>query len=142
MASPEHACVCRQELSTWPQYAKCIVKGPGGRAAIHLDVFAYFAFWTAFYVLRGSQTRPPDPVMPRQGRLAYSSLAPSLGTVKKVHGLSPLLPYSIESGVLQAQPDVECMRLTHVRTWSRLRAHSRPSICISCQMYPKKRMMG
>ena len=77
---------CRQELATWPQYAKRIVRGPGGRAAIHLDVFGYYVFWTAFYVLRGSQTAAPDPVnTPRQGRLAYSAIAPSFGTLRQVH---------------------------------------------------------
>ena len=76
--------MCRQELATWPQYSKRIVRGPGGRAAVHLDVFGYYVFWTAFYVLRGSQTAAPAPVVPRQGRLAYSAIAPSLGTVRKV----------------------------------------------------------
>ena len=74
----------RQELSCWPQYAKRIVRGPGGKAAIHLDVFGYYVFWTAFYVLRGSQTAAPAPNTPAQGRLAYSALAPSLGAVRKV----------------------------------------------------------
>lgn len=74
---------CRQELVTWPQYAKRIVRGAGGRAAIHLDVFGYYAFWTAFYVLRGSQTAAPSRSRLSQGRLAYSHLAPGLGTVLK-----------------------------------------------------------
>ncbi|KAK9814998.1 hypothetical protein WJX73_004353 [Symbiochloris irregularis] len=72
----------RKELATWPQYARHIVVGPGGRAVIHLDVFAYYVFWTAFYVLRGSQTAVPTAHNPSHGRLAYSSLAPSLGFVR------------------------------------------------------------
>ena len=75
-----HACD-RKELAKWPQYRGRIVEDSLGRKQIHLNVWGYFLFWTAFYVLRGSQTRPEaaPAAAPR-----YGHLTPSLGTVRKV----------------------------------------------------------
>ncbi len=49
-------------------------------------MFGYFLFWTAFYVLRGGQTRPD--AAPAHAAPRYGHLAPSLGTVRKVGGSS------------------------------------------------------
>uniref|UniRef100_A0A7S2VW20 Uncharacterized protein n=1 Tax=Chlamydomonas chlamydogama TaxID=225041 RepID=A0A7S2VW20_9CHLO len=50
----------RRELERWPQYAGHLAPAdPTTRRAqpqVVLDVFGYFAFWTAFYVLRGSRS--------------------------------------------------------------------------------------
>lgn len=84
----------RKELARWPQYRGRVVEDGAGRTQIHLNVWGYFLFWTAFYVLRGSQTRPEaaPAAAPR-----YGHLTPSLGTVRKARTLErspPCLPYS------------------------------------------------
>lgn len=57
---------------------------------IHLNVLSYFLFWTAFYVLRGSQAQS----LATASRPAiYSHLTPSFGSVKKV-----ITPSTYESG--------------------------------------------
>ncbi|GIL77653.1 hypothetical protein Vretifemale_7145 [Volvox reticuliferus] len=50
-------------LSTWPQYRGRIRSDATGHPQIYLNLFEYFMFWTAFYVLRGSgnDTRRNDP---------------------------------------------------------------------------------
>lgn len=50
--------VGRRQLELWPQYAGRIHMDALGRPQVYLNVFEYFMFWTAFYVLRGS--RGPD----------------------------------------------------------------------------------
>jgi len=51
-------------------------------------VLSYFLFWTAFYVLRGSQAQS----LATASRPAiYSHLTPSFGSVKKVITLPPLI---------------------------------------------------
>lgn len=42
----------RAELERWPQYAGALVYDSSGKAHIHVGVFQYFVFWTAFYVLK------------------------------------------------------------------------------------------
>ncbi len=71
----------RRELERWPQYQGRILQDGHGRTQIHLNVFYYFLFWMAFYVLRGSRTQPGGA--PSHLRL-YSHLAPSFGSVAKV----------------------------------------------------------
>jgi hypothetical protein len=48
----------RRELEAWPQYSRHIM-GPEldatRRPQVSLDVFTYYMFWTAFYVLRGNR---------------------------------------------------------------------------------------
>ncbi|EFJ53110.1 hypothetical protein VOLCADRAFT_127384 [Volvox carteri f. nagariensis] len=41
-------------LDAWPQYRGRIRADPAGRPQVYLNLFEYFMFWTAFYVLRGS----------------------------------------------------------------------------------------
>lgn len=77
------SCSSRKELACWPQYAKRLVREAGGKTAIHLDLFGFYVFWTAFYVLRGSQTAAPRSQTPAHGRLAVSSLAHSLGSISR-----------------------------------------------------------
>lgn len=43
----------RTELEGWPQYAGALVYDATGKPHIHLGVFQYLVFWTAFYVLKG-----------------------------------------------------------------------------------------
>lgn len=50
-----------KELARWPQYEGRLVVDASGRCQIHLDVFEYFIFWTAFYVLRSSQSQARQP---------------------------------------------------------------------------------
>ena len=45
--------LCRQALEGWPQYAGRLLLDGSGRPAVHVPVFQYFLFWTAFYMLRG-----------------------------------------------------------------------------------------
>lgn len=81
--SPLHA--CRKALEAWPQYSKHIIVDRRGKYHVHLNVFEYFVFWTAFYVLRSSQS---GGCLPQPAPKGYSSLAPSFGTVRKVRLLS------------------------------------------------------
>ncbi|GAX78724.1 hypothetical protein CEUSTIGMA_g6162.t1 [Chlamydomonas eustigma] len=49
----------RKQLESWPQYHKSIIgpeRSSTRRTQIFLDVFTYFMFWTAFYVLRGNRS--------------------------------------------------------------------------------------
>ncbi|GLI62983.1 hypothetical protein VaNZ11_005840 [Volvox africanus] len=50
-------------LGTWPQYRGRIRSDATGHPQVYLNLFEYFMFWTAFYVLRGSgnDTRRNDP---------------------------------------------------------------------------------
>ena len=73
---------CRKELEKWPQYQKHILVDGRGNCHVHLNVFEYFVFWTAFYVLRSSQVT--SEYHPRASPRGYGHLAPSLGTVRKV----------------------------------------------------------
>jgi hypothetical protein len=43
----------RQLVSQWPQYAGHLHAEPGGRPQVYLNVFEYYMFWGAYYVLRG-----------------------------------------------------------------------------------------
>lgn len=73
-------------LQTWPQYNARLLSDPQGRPAIHVPVFQYFLFWTAFYMLRGPQSDSTSFQQPNQGsRRGYgASLGPSFGTVTRV----------------------------------------------------------
>ncbi|KAJ9510102.1 hypothetical protein QJQ45_015584 [Haematococcus lacustris] len=51
----------RQLLASWPQYAGHIHPDASGRVQVYLNVFGYFMFWTAFYVLRGRALGPDQP---------------------------------------------------------------------------------
>ena len=72
----------RKALESWPQYYKHIVTDARGKHHVHLNVFEYFAFWTAFYVLRSSQVS--GSYNPQLAPKGYGHLAPSLGSVRKV----------------------------------------------------------
>ena len=76
---------CRKALESWPQYYKHIVTDGRGKHHVHLNVFEYFAFWTAFYVLRSSQVS--GSYNPQSAPKGYGHLAPSLGSVRKVRDL-------------------------------------------------------
>ncbi|KXZ52315.1 hypothetical protein GPECTOR_10g947 [Gonium pectorale] len=58
----------RRLLDSWPQYRGRIRHDAAGRPQVYLNLFEYFVFWTAFYVLRGSASdgsrndpRAPSP---------------------------------------------------------------------------------
>ena len=77
-------CYHRKALELWPQYYRHIVTDARGKHHVHLNVFEYFAFWTAFYVLRSSQVS--GSYNPQSAPKGYGHLAPSLGSVRKVRG--------------------------------------------------------
>ena len=63
-----------------------------GRPAIHVPVFQYFIFWTAFYMLRGSSQSSAGYAAQPSSRRGYSnSLTPTFPGVHRVshHGLCP-----------------------------------------------------
>ena len=62
-----------------------ILTDASGGMHVHLNVFEYFVFWAAFYVLRGSQAA--GAAAGQRPSRGYASLAPSLGTVRKVQRL-------------------------------------------------------
>ena len=86
-------CLNRRELARWPQYGGRVFTDAAGRPQVHLNVFGYFLFWTAFYVLRGGQTTRHD-VAPAYAQPRYGHLTPSLGTVRKA--CNPLPPLGIQ----------------------------------------------
>jgi hypothetical protein len=81
----------RKELERWPQYRGRILQDGLGRNQIHLNVFTYFLFWMAFYVLRGSQTQ--QSAAPAHMR-RYSHLTPSLGSMAKARAPSGPPPHA------------------------------------------------
>ena len=72
----------RKALEGWPQYSRHIIEDARGKYHVHLNVFEYFVFWTAFYVLRSSQVS--GSYNPQAAPRGYGHLAPSFGSVKKV----------------------------------------------------------
>eukprot|EP00798_Chlamydomonas_sp_ICE-L_P029152 gene29154-32373_t len=46
----------RLELTHWPQYKDRVVRDSSGHIQVFLNVFEYYMFWTAFYVLRGGRS--------------------------------------------------------------------------------------
>ena len=73
-------------LHSWPQYSGRLLADAQGRSAIHVPVFQYFVFWTAFYMLRGPQSDSGSFQQPNQGshRSYTAALGPSLGSVTRV----------------------------------------------------------
>lgn len=63
----------RRELENWPQYRGHIRPDSSGRTQVYLNVFEYFLFWNAFYVLRGGRGLAPD-----NGRAGERGLAGGL----------------------------------------------------------------
>lgn len=57
----------RTELEHWPQYAGTLVYDSAGKPHVHLGVFSYFVFWTAFYVLKGGDGGGMDAVIRSRG---------------------------------------------------------------------------
>ncbi|GBF95518.1 hypothetical protein Rsub_07868 [Raphidocelis subcapitata] len=55
----------RAELERWPQYRGRLRAEAGGRCQVMLNMYEYFMFWAAFYVLRGTRghegARPDAP---------------------------------------------------------------------------------
>ena len=45
----------RQVAKQWPQYQQSLQLDSSGKPHLHLGVMLYFFFWTAFFVLRGTQ---------------------------------------------------------------------------------------
>lgn len=72
----------RKALEDWPQYSKHIIEDARGKHHVHLNVFEYFIFWTAFYVLRSSQVS--GSYNPQAAPRGYGHLTPSFGSVRKV----------------------------------------------------------
>ena len=65
----------RQVARSWPQYQQSLHVDGSGKPQLHLGVMLYFFFWTAFFVLRGTQSAiGPTPVMgpPGQSRVGVS----------------------------------------------------------------------
>ncbi|KAK9861773.1 hypothetical protein WJX84_002738 [Apatococcus fuscideae] len=55
----------RQAARQWPQYQQSLRLDSSGKPQLHLGVMLYFFFWTAFFVLRGTQAAFAP--MPAQG---------------------------------------------------------------------------
>ncbi|KAK9815560.1 hypothetical protein WJX72_005838 [[Myrmecia] bisecta] len=96
----------RQVLNSWPQYHNHIVTDASGRCQVHLNVFEYFMFWTAFYVLRGSHTQAD--YAPSRTRYGYGSFTPTSlgGSVRKTLRLTK----GGQQGYLDGHPYLRLLR--------------------------------
>ncbi|GLC41058.1 hypothetical protein PLESTB_000948000 [Pleodorina starrii] len=70
----------RRLLDTWPQYRGRLRHDPAGRPQVYLNLFEYFMFWTAFYVLRGSAAD--------NGRSDHLRTQPGSSTSSMIYGMS------------------------------------------------------
>ena len=64
----------RQVAKQWPQYQQSLQLDSSGKPHLHLGVMLYFFFWTAFFVLRGTQPASSQASMlgpTNQARVAF-----------------------------------------------------------------------
>ncbi|KAG2501874.1 hypothetical protein HYH03_000372 [Edaphochlamys debaryana] len=102
----------RRVLDSWPQYRGRIRQDAAGRPQVFLNVFEYFMFWTAFYVLRGSSSDSgrADPRAP-SGSASASMMA---GTMSGFRSMGSAIVGGLlmgrPTGTLQSHPYYRLLR--------------------------------
>ncbi|KAF6262749.1 hypothetical protein COO60DRAFT_1699160 [Scenedesmus sp. NREL 46B-D3] len=82
------ALACRPvELDGWPQYHGRLRLDGVGRCQVHLNMFQYFMFWAAFYVLRGSSSSSSSSDKTGKGSSSSSGRARASIIPQRAHKL-------------------------------------------------------
>ncbi|KAK9838022.1 hypothetical protein WJX74_009893 [Apatococcus lobatus] len=82
----------RQVAKQWPQYQQSLQLDSAGKPQLHLGVMLYFFFWTAFFVLRGTQPAISQASMlgptsqSRVGVSGWTHRAPLRSKMRRVAG--------------------------------------------------------
>eukprot|EP00879_Flechtneria_rotunda_P023522 GHRR01024884.1.p1 GENE.GHRR01024884.1~~GHRR01024884.1.p1 ORF type:complete len:956 (+),score=357.62 GHRR01024884.1:92-2959(+) len=98
----------RLELDSWPQYHGRLRLDAAGRCQVHLNMFQYFMFWAAFYVLRAGRSSDKKSsnsstlsrtrsYFPNRGKLwGNNSSDPADGSISYRHPYAKLLRLYME----------------------------------------------